>query len=176
MCNEKRQITGRAVVMKKIEYEFTRQRIMPGFDGKTCKVVPSIGTDGKTTLLTYSMNSLQGADVTVDFYMAKSTDGGKSFSEPITQSGLSDTYDNGVRRTYSASPLYNKTLKKWYGIGLSSVYANDKAPITINGIATVKPICCDVDEENCKLTNYRFLDFPFDYDFRVGWFYAWRGW
>lgn len=149
--------------MKKIEYEFTRQKLMPGFDGKTCKVIPSISTDGKTTLLTYSMNSLQGSDVTVDFFMAKSSDGGRSFSEPVAQSCLSDTYDNGLRRTYSASPYYNKSLKKWYGIGLSSVYANDKAPVSINSIATVKPIYCDVDEENCQMTNCRFLDFPFEY-------------
>lgn len=41
--------------MKKIEFDFTRKAIMPGFDGKTCKVCPSVATDGKTVLIAYNM-------------------------------------------------------------------------------------------------------------------------
>ena len=37
--------------VEKAQVNFTRQRIFPGFDGKLCKIQPSIATDGKGTAL-----------------------------------------------------------------------------------------------------------------------------
>ena len=39
-------------------YTFTRQRLFPGFDGKTCKIQPSVATDGKGTVLLTWQNLL----------------------------------------------------------------------------------------------------------------------
>ena len=43
---------------------YSRQRLFPGFDGKTCKIQPSIATDGKgTVLLAWQNLLLTGSDV-----------------------------------------------------------------------------------------------------------------
>ena len=149
--------------MKKIEYEFTRQRTMPGFDGKTCKTSPVICTDGKTTFLTYSNLVLTGADVFTDKFIAKSTDGGKTFSEPQLQVGLPDVYENGMRISYGAGLNYNKTLKKWFGLGVTILYENDKHPFEIDGVSPNKPFYCEFDPENCRFINPRPVELPFEY-------------
>ena len=54
------------------EVSFSRQRLFPGFDGKMCKVQPSIATDGTgTVLLTWQNLLLTGSDVFYGETMAK---------------------------------------------------------------------------------------------------------
>ena len=153
----------RRTAMKKIDFDFTRQSFMSGFDGKTCKVVPSIATDGKTVLIAYEKLLLTGSDVTVGSHVIKSTDGGKTFSNPIPQKNLADTYEGDIRRTYSGTVYYNKKLGKWFSFGYSHIYEHDKHPVIINGCAVVNPLYIDVDAEKGEFVNHRILDFPFDY-------------
>ena len=64
--------------------DFTRQRIFPGFDGRLCKIQPSIATDGKgTTLLGFQKLLLTGSDVFYGQFLSKSVDDGKTWSEPV---------------------------------------------------------------------------------------------
>lgn len=66
--------------MKNLKFSYTRESLFPGFDGVLCKVNPKIAFDGKNTaLLHYSMLNLSGSDVFKENYIAKSTDGGKTF-------------------------------------------------------------------------------------------------
>ena len=52
------------------EYSFTRQRLFPGFDGKMCKVIPEMATDGRgTVLLTWQKLLLTGSDVLFGLYL-----------------------------------------------------------------------------------------------------------
>ena len=47
--------------MKDIKFSYTRERMLPGYDGKYCKVCPQITYDGeKTAFLTYQMLLLTG--------------------------------------------------------------------------------------------------------------------
>ena len=149
--------------MKKIDFDFTRQSFMPGFDGKTCKIGPTIATDGKTVLMAYNTLLLTGSDVFVGEYIVKSTDGCKTFSQPIPQKNMADTYDGDIRRTYSGVVYYNKTHDKWFSFGLSAMYKDNKHPIMINGCSVVYPLYIDVDAEKGEFVNPRTLDFPFDY-------------
>ena len=49
---------------KKVSYDFTRQRLFPGFDGRLCKIQPTIAFDGKgTALLAFQRLLLSGSDV-----------------------------------------------------------------------------------------------------------------
>ena len=46
------------------EVSYSRQRLFSGFDGKTCKIQPSIATDGSgTVLLSWQNLLLTGSDV-----------------------------------------------------------------------------------------------------------------
>ena len=55
------------------EVTYSRQRLFSGFDGKTCKIQPSIATDGKgTVLLSWQNLLLTGSDVFYGESMAKS--------------------------------------------------------------------------------------------------------
>jgi len=149
--------------MKKIGYEFTRQSLMPGFDGKTCKVCPTIATDGKTILLAYGRLLLTGSDVGVGCHIIRSTDGGKTFSGPIDQPALQDSWENGMRRTYGGNLYYHKGLKKWFMLGLSCIYRDNKSPVTIDGISVTQPLWGEVDPEKGQFISHKPLKFPLDY-------------
>lgn len=56
--------------MEKINYTYTRERLLPGFDGKFCKTCPCVATDSRgTVLISYQMLLLSGCDVVYDQYM-----------------------------------------------------------------------------------------------------------
>ena len=149
--------------MKKIEYEFTRKRLMSGFDGITCKACPSIDTDGEVTLLSYIMLYLKGTDIFNEFYLAKSTDGGKTFSEPIRQTHLPETHEDNLIMRYSAVPYYNKTHKKWFGLGLKTPYEDETHTVIIDGVTPAKAFYCDIDTKTCQFVNPKNIDIPFEH-------------
>jgi len=149
--------------MENTAFEYTRQRFMSGFDGRTCKISPNICTDGEVTLLSYSDLLLTGSDVFTASYMAKSTDGGRTFSEPKRQVNLPDVYENGLRTARSAVPYYNRTHKKWFGLGVTVSYEHDRHPVLVDGVSPNKCFYCDVDVENCQFTDPRPIDIPFDH-------------
>ena len=149
--------------MDNAAFEFTRKRLMPGFDGRTCKISPAIATDGETTLVSYGDLLLTGSDVFTGSYIVKSTDGGETFSAPVKQTGLPDKYENGLRFSHSASVYYNRTHKRWFGLGVTVPYEHDRHPVLIDGVAPNKCFFCGVDTETCQFTDPRPIDIPFEY-------------
>lgn len=153
--------------MKKIKYSYTRQRLFPGFDGKTCKTCPIIATDGEdTVLISYQMLLLSGCDVVYDQYIVKSTDGGKSFEAPVLQSKISYTENNGIRTVYGGSVFYNNVHKKWFGMGRSTDYMDDKTAVMVKGAflaASGDPLYFDLDPDSAQLENPRRIPFPYEY-------------
>ena len=147
--------------MGKVVFSYERDRFFPGFDGKTCKVYPAMVTDGAgTVFLTYQDLLLTGSDVFYDCHIAKSTDGGKSFSEPNILKRM-DTYQDGIRKTYSLELLYHKHQKKWFGLGCSLSYADDNHPIIRNGVSIAEPVMAEFDAALGDWTGIKPLAFPF---------------
>lgn len=108
---------------------YSRQRLFPGFDGKTCKIQPSIATDGSgTVLLTWQNLLLTGSDVFYGESMAKSTDGGKTFGPGIDQKIFADTWEDKIRTTYYGTVNYSKKNRRWYGLGAAGYFAAEIAP------------------------------------------------
>lgn len=150
--------------MKKLQYTYSRRRLFSGYDGKFCKVAPHLAFDGEqTALLSYQMLLLTGSDVFYGQYVARSTDGGKTFSEPVLQEALKDRYENGVRYTASGFPCYNRHHKKWFGLGHRGSFADDKQPICRGGISITDPLYFSLDGETGCFTGYRPLPFPVPY-------------
>ena len=57
-------VCGASSTRANLSYDFTRQRLFPGFDGRLCKMQPTIAMDGKgTALLAYQRLLLTGSDV-----------------------------------------------------------------------------------------------------------------
>ena len=145
---------------------FSRQRLFPGFDGKTCKIQPSIATDGNgTVLLTWQNLLLTGCDVFYGESMARSTDGGKTFSPGVPQKVLADTWEGKVRIARYANLYYSKFHRRWFGLGAGQLYANDKEPLLglVDGKPSLFPIYCTVDPEKGEYVAQRTLDVPFEY-------------
>ena len=89
-------------------YAFERRRLFSGFDGKHCKVQPTIATDGKgTAFLTFQKLLLTGSDVFYGQFMSKSIDGGRTWSEPVEQTALKDTHEAGLRVARYAAVHYS---------------------------------------------------------------------
>ena len=145
---------------------YTRRRLFSGFDGKFCKISPSLAYDGENTvLLSYEMLLLTGSDVTYGNYITRSTDGGKTFSEPIPQPALPDLYEDGIRISRTGTPLYSRRHKRWYGLGGASKYRDDKSPIvSAGGVACTAPLFLTLDPVSGQFTGSEKLAFPCSYD------------
>ncbi len=110
-------------------FEFTRTRLFSGFDGKMCKVLPCVATDWQgTILLTYTHLLLTGSDVFYGPYVTLSHDNGKTWSTPKQSITLSDTCDGHFRIVHNVVPRYSRKHSKWYALGGTFVYEDDKAP------------------------------------------------
>lgn len=152
---------------KKAQVNFTRQRIFPGFDGKLCKIQPSIATDGKgTALLGFQKLLLTGSDVFYGQFLSKSVDGGKTWSEPVEQTALADTVENGYRAARYATVRYSRAHGKWFALGMKQLYENDKVPFQkyVDGRPYGTPIYVSVDVEKGCFTDSKALEFPFEYE------------
>lgn len=151
--------------MNEIKYTYTRERLFSGFDKKSCKVQPVVAFDGENTvILSYQKLLLTGIDVMYGVYVAKSTDGGKTFSKPEFQKALSDTFCDEIRTSYHGMPFYNKKHKKWFGLGRTTPYKNDGKPVLVNGVcAGAYPLYLSLDAEKGEFTGYSILPFPFEY-------------
>jgi hypothetical protein len=146
-------------------YDFTRQRLFPGFDGKLCKIQPSIATDGKgTALLGFQKLLLTGSDVFYGQFLSKSVDGGRTWSEPVEQTALADTWENGMRTARYATVRYAAKAGKWFALGMAQLYEDDKVPSHkyVDGHPYGTPIQVFVDIDVDRFTGYRTLPFPFE--------------
>lgn len=148
---------------------FTRERLFSGYDGKTCKGTPKLAYDGEQTMyLGYNTMSRFGSDVFLHEYVAKSTDGGKTFGEPEINDVAKDIWEDGIRIHYSATLRYNKGHKKWFGIGRTTTYLDDKRPVgVVEGEGHVgppwMPIYWFVDQESQTFLTWKEIPFPFEY-------------
>lgn len=149
-----------------VPYDFTRQRLFPGFDGKMCKVQPSVATDGKgTVLLTWQNLLLTGSDVFYGESMCRSTDGGKTFSRPLDQKIFADTWEGKIRTAYYGNVLYSRRNGRWFGLGGAQSFENDKSPMLSNkGKPVLVPMFYDVDATRGEFTSRKRLSVPFTYN------------
>ena len=148
------------------EVTFSRHRLFPGYDGKTCKVQPSVATDGRgTVLLTWQNLLLSGSDVFFGESMARSTDGGKTFSSGARQEVLSDAWEGKIRTAFYGNVFYSRKNGRWYGLGAAQRYENDKVPMlrSPDGKPATVPMYYTVNAEKGVFTSKRRLDVPFDY-------------
>ena len=148
------------------QVSYSRQRLFSGFDGKTCKIQPSIATDGAgTVLLSWQNLLLTGSDVFYGESMAKSTDGGKTFGPGVDQKIFADTWEGKIRTTYYGTVNYSRKNRKWFGLGAAQRYVNDKVPMlkSVDGRPATFPMYYTVDPEKGAFTSRHELQVPFDY-------------
>lgn len=148
-------------------FRLSRERLMPGFDGKYCKIQPNVATDWKgTALLTYQRLLLSGSDVFYGQFIAKSSDGGRTWSEPKEIALFRDTQEDGCRVARYANVRYARKSDRWYALGRLQLYANDKVPLhgRVNGRPTGDALFATVDPDRAELTSCSTLPFPFAYD------------
>ena len=153
-------------------YDFTRQRLFPGFDGTYCKVQPAVASDGKgTALLTYQDLRLSGCD---EFYgqdISLSKDGGRTWSLPKKVENLPDAWDGDeYRTTYYANPFYHRTSGRFFGLGAGNVFeekGRTGMSFTGNWAPGHKPvefpICVKIDAERGQYVGWEALEFPHAY-------------
>ena len=148
-------------------YDFTRQRLFPGFNGKLCKVQPTIATDGKgTALLAFQRLLLTGSDVFYGQFMSKTSDHGKTWSESVELTVLKDTWENGYRVARYATILYSRVNSKWFALGAANLYKDDKVPFQkyVDNRPYCTPLYVSVDAAKGVYTGYKTLPFPIPYE------------
>jgi len=147
-------------------FDFTRQRLFPGFDGKLCKMQPSVASDGKKALLAYQKLLLSGSDVFYGQYMSKSADGGKTWSEPQKIKLFEDTFEDGFRVARYATVAYSAKNRRWFGLGMSNLFKGDNEPFQqrVGDRAWADPLIVTADPDLGTYTSYRILPFPIPYD------------
>ena len=145
-----------------------RTALFPGFDGKFCKIQPSMASDGKgTALLTYQKLLLTGSDVFYGQYISKSTDDGKTWSEPKKIEALKADPWKGFRVERYANPHYHRKTGRFFAIGAADIFKDDGAPYqkTVDGEAYCWPLFVTVDAEKGDYVKCEKLEFPFAYEF-----------
>ena len=148
------------------DFAFTRQKLFPGFDGRLCKVQPMVASDGRgTALLSFQKLLLTGSDVFYGQYVSKSVDGGRTWGEPVEQTALADTREDGHRVAHYATVYYSAKNAKWFAIGNNQRYADDRTPLRtfVPGRPMMVPYYVSVDAEKGAFTGYRPLPFPLPY-------------
>ena len=159
--------TPPAPELSEIRYDFSRQRLFPGFDGKFCKVQPSVATDGKgTALIAFQRLLLSGMDVFYGQFMSRSADGGATWSEPVEMKVAKDVFEDGFRVTRYATVYYGGKSGRWFAVGSADLYADDRTPYLKckNGRPYVRPIQMFVDAVRGEYTGFRDLTFPLPYE------------
>ena len=116
--------------MKDIPYTMFREYLAEGFDGKTCRIAPrAFRTPDGRMHISYTMLLLTGSDVFTDRYVITSSDGGKTFSEPVPFAGMPQTIENGIRSVYNLNAYYHRKSNSNFALGRVTRYAADSGPI-----------------------------------------------
>ena len=151
--------------MKQIpKYTFERQRLFPGYDGRVCKVCPTVVRTEKYDFLTYGMLLLSGCDVVVGGYTAKREIGENTFGEPQPTETF-EVKENGIRTVFACdSQYYSKHHKTWFCFGRSISYANDLEPILTGGDAAERTLfICRDGETGESIGGLKSLPLPVEY-------------
>ena len=152
---------------KEVSYDFTRQRLFPGFDGRLCKIQPTIAFDGKgNALLAFQRLLLSGMDVFYGQFMSKSEDGGRTWSAPVEMTALRDTQENGYRVARYGTVRYSVKNGRWFALGTAQLYLDDKRPFQeyVDGRPYCSPLYISVDAGKGVFTGYKPLPFPVRYE------------
>ena len=128
--------------------EIYRDRLIEGFDGETCRIIPAIVRDGRdTAYLINTYLSLAGSDVFVGSEISKSIDGGFTFGEPHKLKSY-EIFENGIRTIFNIDSLhYHTSTGKFLCFGRTTHYANNKHPIAVHGVSTCEPYFSILDTE-----------------------------
>ena len=143
--------------------EIYRDRLIEGFDGETCRIIPAIVRDGRdTAYLINTYLSLAGSDVFVGSEISKSIDGGFTFGEPHKLKSY-EIFENGIRTVFAIDSLhYHKASGKFLCFGRTTHYADDKHPIVVNGCAPTEPYFSILDTENEQFGSIIPMPLPYD--------------
>lgn len=144
---------------------FFRQRLFSGFDGKMCKVQPSIATDGNVVLMTWQNLLLTGSDVFYGELMARSTNNAVSFAPGVDQEMMKSTWNGKTRTAYYGCVFYSAKMKRWFGLGAGQCYVDDKKPILVSSEENPStfPVVYDVDHARGVFVSKRKFSVPFKY-------------
>ncbi len=147
--------------MKDISFDYYRDRLLAGFDGKMCKVIPHIMCDGgDNAYMFYTMLNLSGSDVFHDTCVCASHDGGRTFGEPRVVPTVEYT-ENGIRTIWCYSALhYHRKTGKWLCFGQTQHYKDDKHPIVTNGISHNEPYLVMFDPDSMSFGELIPIPFP----------------
>ena len=143
--------------MKDIPFTMYRDILAEGYDGRTCRVIPTaFRTPDGGLHIDYSMLDLSGSDVFVDRYVISSHDGGKTFSAPRLFNGRPQDVRDGVRRMYTLLVHWHEKTRTNYTIGYLSSYT-DGNTMVLDGKDTMRALTGKFDAPSMRFTDCRFL-------------------
>ena len=101
--------------------------LFPGFDGKFCKMQPTVATDWKgTALLTFQRLLLTGSDVFYGEFVSKSSDGGLTWSETRNLTDGQSWHQSACNVWYANGNVYlvmERSVRsgdgRWFGWGVN---------------------------------------------------------
>ena len=149
------------------EVIYTRTALWGGFDGKMCKVQPTVATDGTSVaLMTFQKLLLSGSDVFYGQFVSKSVDGGVTWSEPRQTTGLPDEHVGEIRITKYATVHYHRKSRSFFALGIAAKYKGDKVPYHhyAPNDPYAWPLLVKVDAETGDFIASERLSVPFDYE------------
>lgn len=142
---------------------FDQTALWPGYDGKFCKISPSVVSDGRgLAFMMYTKWLVGSSDVFYGQLVSRSEDGGRTWSKPVEVDALADTHEFGLRTVRMASPYFSAKGSRWFGLGLKEYFKDDSRPIRtcIDGRPYLVPLFLDFDPKTAAFSGCREIDFP----------------
>jgi len=153
--------------MKEVPFSYERNILLEGYDRKTCRIdgMAFKTTDGRMHI-TYRHLLLTGSDVFYGTSVISSDDGGVTFGPEQAMDPIPDTFENGIRTTYSLLPYFHEKTQKTYCIGRATRYADDKIPVLFQK-DMMPAMTGSLDEKEMRFSSCERLTVPGleDYDF-----------
>jgi hypothetical protein len=142
--------------------EIYRDRLIDGFDGITCRIIPAITLGKSHAFMINQILSLTGADVFLGHEISRSTDGGEKFEKPQKLNDV-EYIENGIRTIFGIDVmLYHPQTDKWLCFGRTTHYEHDKHPVLINGISTCEAYYAVFDPDLMQIGDILPLPVPFE--------------
>jgi hypothetical protein len=142
--------------------EIYRDRLIDGFDGITCRIIPAITLGKSRAFMINQILSLTGADVFLGHEISRSTDGGEKFEKPQKLNDV-EYIENGIRTIFGIDVmLYHPQTDKWLCFGRTTHYEHDMHPVLINGISTCEAYYAVFDPDLMQIGDILPLPIPFE--------------